>query len=58
MTDNQVVAPYKVAVIINGEVVDTVTCDLHSWSFYTSNPTFVDITDNPGMLAIGDKYNG
>lgn len=57
MTENQVMAPYKVAVIIDGEVADTITCDLHSWSLYTSNPIFVDITDNPGSLAIGDSYN-
>lgn len=57
MTENQIVTNYKVAVIIDGSVVDTITCDEHSWALYTSNPIFVDITNDPSQLSIGDAYN-
>jgi hypothetical protein len=57
MTENQVITNYKVAVIIDGSVADTIMCDERTWALYTSNPTFVDVTDNPDQLAIGDSYS-
>lgn len=50
-------APYRVAVIVDGEVIDSIMCDEHSWAMFTSNPIFVDITDDPDSLVIGQKYN-
>lgn len=49
--------PYVIAAIVNGTVVDTISCDEHFWALYTSSPTFVDITDNPGQYQIGDSYS-
>lgn len=57
MIENEIITPYKVAVIIDGEVAETISCDERSWALYTSNPTFVDITDNPFSLIIGQSYN-
>jgi hypothetical protein len=57
MTENQVITNYKVAVIIDGSVVDTISCDEHTWALYTSDPIFVDITNNPNQLTIGDSYS-
>jgi hypothetical protein len=58
MTENEILLSHKVAVIVDGEVVDTIKCDEHTWAIYTSNPTFIDITDNPDSLQIGQTYNG
>lgn len=49
--------PYIIAAIIDGVVVDTISCDEHFWALYTSSPTFIDITDNPGQYQVGDTYN-
>jgi hypothetical protein len=57
MTENEVITNYKVAVVIDGSVADTIMCDQHTWALYTSNPIFVDVTDNPDQLAIGDSYS-
>jgi hypothetical protein len=57
MEENQVVTPYKVAVIIDGEVAEIISCDERGWSLYTSSPAFVDITDSPNSLAIGQAYS-
>lgn len=57
MTENQVITNYKVAVVVDGSVVDTISCDQHTWALYTSSPIFVDITNSPDQLAIGDAYS-
>lgn len=54
----QFTTPYKVAVIIDGEVADTIMCDEHFKALYTSNPIFIDISDAPDSLVIGQTYNG
>ncbi len=57
MTDETMSVPFKVAVVIDGIVVDTIMCDERSWAMFTSNPTFVDLTDAPDQLQVGDTYD-
>lgn len=60
MTDPEsttVPTPYTIAAIIDGVVVDTITCDEHFWALYTSSPTFVDISSDPTQLRVGDPYS-
>jgi hypothetical protein len=58
MSENEIIATYKVAVVVDGEVADTIMCDERNWALFTSNPIFVDITDSPNSLTIGQPYNG
>lgn len=57
MTGSEIITPYLVAAVIDGVVVDTISCDEHFWALYTSNPVFVDITSDPTQLRIGDEYS-
>ena len=57
MSENEIVVTYKVAVIIDGQVADTIMCDERNWALFTSNPVFVDITDSPDSVVIGQTYN-
>jgi hypothetical protein len=57
MSEHQVVTNYKIAVVVDGEVADTIMCDERNWALFTSNPIFVDITNSPDSLVIGQPYN-
>ena len=48
--------PYKIAFIIDGEVVDTLRSHERLGVILLSEPVIIDVTDLPEVF-VGDKYN-
>ena len=57
MSENEVEKSYKLAIVVDGKVEYTLICNESIWALYTSNPIFVDITDNPNSLVLGQSYS-
>jgi hypothetical protein len=61
MRDFSNLPPYKIALIVDGEVADILHTDDRLLAIFTSNPVIVDVTEqvtaNPESIMFGAKYD-